>query len=89
MNPSKVEASTLATHFPFRTELNMKTGYYKRKNKFQSRPTKITVVLLDKYMPSVPKGKVRRSLASQGRIMSLQFHRGLSADAVNTKIKEA
>ena len=50
---------------------------------------KVTVVLMDEYSASVPKGKVRQKLAMNGRIMSLKLHRGMTPADVHKKIEQA
>lgn len=48
-----------------------------------------TVVLLNQYTPTVPKGRFRQKLANGGRMLSLKFHRAMTSDDVRQKIKQA
>ena len=88
MTPSKVEASTLASHFPSRTDIGIG---WKRKNKgAKVRPSKVSVVLLDKFMSSIPKGRLRQKLAESGRIMSIiRLSRTMSSRSIREKIESA
>ena len=88
--PSRVEASVLATHFPARADSIIRKGNWKRKKTSKDeRPTKITVVLLEKFSSSVPKGKVRQELASSGRILSIRFTPTMSSQSIREKIEGA
>ena len=90
ITPSKVEVSALASHFSAKSLAQSSAhGWKRRKSNARIRPTKVTVVLLEKYSASVPKGKIRQDLASRGRILSIRFHRGMSSQDVQEKIEEA
>lgn len=60
-----------------------------RKPSKDERPTKVTVVLLEKFSSSVPKGKVRQELASSGRILSIRFTPTMSSQSIREKIEGA
>lgn len=68
------------------------SGQWKRKKKSNAlvkhRPVKVTVVLV-KYVPSIPKGRIRQQLASTGRILSLKLHHGRSSKEVGEKLEHA
>ena len=90
ITPSKVEVSALASHFSAKSLAQSSAhGWKRRKSNARIRPTKVTVVLLEKYSASVPKGKIRQDLASRGRILSIRFHRGMSSQDVQEKIEES
>ena len=87
-NPSRAEASVLATHFPAQSYNIISKGYWKRKKSSKvDRPTKVTVVLLEKFSSSVPKDKARQELASSGRIMSIRFTRTMSSKSIREQIE--
>ena len=80
----------MATHFPSRADNIISKGYLKRKKSLKNeRPTKVTVVLLEKFSSCVPKGKARQELASSGRIMSIRFTRSMSSQSIREKIEGA
>ena len=84
ITPSKVEVSAL---FSAKSLAQSSAhGWKRRKSNARIRPTKVTVVLLEKYFP---KGKIRQDLASCGRILSIRFHRGMSLQDVQGKIEDA
>ena len=41
---------------------------------------------MPKFEPSIPKGKVRKRLASQGRMLSLKIKRSMSSQEIRNKI---
>ena len=78
INPSKVEALLVASDFPTKAERQWECKlldmYTRRKRDVHSRPIKATVVMLERYAPSFPKGKIQQELASSERILPLEFH---------------
>ena len=81
-NPSRAVASVLATHFPAQSDNNniITKGYWKPKKRS-------TVVLLEKFSSSVPKGKARQELSSRGRLMSIRFTRTMSSQSIREQIE--
>ena len=76
----------MATHFPARADILLKR---KKTKSAKERPTKVTVVLLNKFSSCVPKGKIHRELAESGRIISIRFTRTMSSESIREKIEGA
>lgn len=55
----------------------------------RQRASKISVIMLDEFSPTLPRGKMRSKLASKGKIQSLQFTRYMSAKEVRSEIFHA
>lgn len=100
--PSKAEAKSLAKYFPSpgsssstaRKSFNPSVGLVSQKKKRSAtkraeRPSTISVIMMERYCPSIPKGKKRQRLASKGLIQSLRFTRSMSCQEVKTKIMRA
>ena len=49
----------------------------------------LSVAMLKKYSPIVPKGKLRQQLAARGSILNIKFFRVMTADEVKGKIMGA
>ena len=90
--PSDVEVKELASHFP--CVAKKKKGFEptapvlprKKCKSRKPKPVNVTVALLKKFSPIVPKGNVRQKLARQGRIQSLRLHREMTEREVRGKI---
>ena len=87
MTPSKVEASALASHFPSRPDIGI--GWKGRNKEAKVRLTKVSVILLEKFTSSIPKGRLRQKLAESGRIMSIRLSRTMSSRSIREKIESA
>ena len=59
-----------------------KTAIRKR----QPKPSVISVILLDDFTPSVPRGNARHKLASSGKMQTVRFSRDMSGDMVKERI---
>ena len=55
----------------------------------KQRPSNVTVVMMEKYSHAIPKGQVRRTLASKGRILSLKFTRSMRSEEIKQHIMRA
>jgi hypothetical protein len=100
--PSQADAKALSAYFPSRNKLvksppfdpsaesvvTVKHSKKKRGIK-RMRPTKVTVVMLDEFRSSIPKGKYRQKLASKGKIQSVLFERLMSPQEVKNTIIRA
>ena len=52
----------------------------------RERPSNVTVIMMKEYSCSIPKGKVRQRLASEGRILNIRFSRRMSSQEVSNQI---
>ena len=59
-----------------------------KKKKFRSKPSNITVVVLDKFKHNIPRGKRRDQLKTAGRVKVIQVQRNMSAKQVRNCIKQ-
>ncbi len=100
--PSEAEAKALAKFFPSASSCVMPTKKFdasadcvvlraqKQKKaaiKGQSeRPVTVSIVMMRKYCPVIPKGKVRKRLASEGRMQNLKVTRSMNAKPIREKI---
>lgn len=55
----------------------------------KQRAVNVSVVMMKKYSPTIPKGKERQNLAAEGRILNMKVTRGMSAKEVKDKISKA
>ena len=100
--PSEAEAKALAKFFPSASSCVVPTkkfdasadcvvlGAQKRKKAAikgkSERPVTVSVMMMKKYCPVIPKGKVRKRLASEGRMQNLKVTRNMNAKAIREKI---
>ena len=98
MGPTDVEASKLANYFPSykKPKSLFDPGAAPAKKKSATTPafknaktSSVCVVVLKKFIPTVPRGVTRENLARQGRLLSLQLHRGMSNVEVRRKVANA
>jgi hypothetical protein len=102
--PSEAEAKALAKFFPSSTKPKAVTQAFdpsaesvvssqQKKKKAAIRPKQrtvsVSVVMMKKYSSTIPKGKERQSLASEGRILNMKVTRGMSAKEIKDKISKA
>lgn len=102
LKPTPIEVRALAKCFPS-SSTTKKSGFdpnadcvviqaQKKKKaaiKGKQRPISITVVMLRSYLPTVPKGKMRKNLASEGRIQNIGVTRDMTNLQVRNKIVRA
>ena len=97
--PSEAEAKASAKFFPSSTKPKVIAQSFdpaaesivssQQKKKAAIRPKQsVSVVMMKKYS-TIPKGKERHSLATEGRILSMKVTRGMSAKEVKDKISKA
>lgn len=55
----------------------------------KQRAVNVSVVMMKKYSPTIPKGKERQNLAAEGRILNMKVTRGMNAKEVKDKISKA
>ena len=55
----------------------------------KQRPISISVVMMQSYVPVIPKEEERQKVASQGRILNMKVTRGMSSKEVEDKIHRA
>ena len=85
----KAERKT-STGFDPLAESVVKDRQLKKKGAIKrQRPSSITVVMMDQYCSSIPKGKVRRKLASKGKVQSIKFTRSMTHQEVKNCIIRA
>ena len=101
--PTEAEAKALAKFFPSTKSKSsggsfdptadcVVLGQQKKKKaaiKPKQRPISISVVMMKKYSPIVPKGKKRQQLAAQGRILNMKVTREMSSEEIQSKINRA
>ena len=99
--PTEVEAKALAKCFPFAKskkegfdptgECVVANAQAKKKAAFKGkqRSVSVNVVMLKRYLPSIPKGNLRKELLSQGRIKSVSVTREMSNLQVRNTIIRA
>ena len=101
--PTEAEAKALAKYFPsakstssqraFDTAAECVVSGPQKKKKAairpKQRPVNISVIMMQKYSPVVPKGKERQKLASQGRMLNMKVSRGMNAKELKHKISGA
>ena len=103
--PSELEAKTLAKMFsnsnpsgPRKRKFNpsddcvASTSHVKKKRfKKHKKPkeSSVTVILLKKFQPILPKGKERRELSAEGRIQTISVHRKMTAQEVGSIVQGA
>lgn len=98
--PTQAEAKALASFFPSSSRAQkpfdpaahsvVRDRQMKKKAAIKrQRDSTMTVVMMDHYSPSIPKGKNRQKLASKGKIQSIKFNRGMSYQEVKNKIIRA
>lgn len=57
--------------------------------KDKPRPLRINVVMLKKFTSVLPKGRIRKQLASSGQIQTMRVYREMSSVEIRTKILKA
>lgn len=63
-----------------------------RRSRFQKnkpRPVSISIVMLKKFTPVLPKGRVRKQLALHGQIQTMRVIRQMGPVEIRTKILKA
>ena len=92
--PSEVEAKTLSNLFPARSKpakrkLNfdphgdcVASTSHSKKQAFnrKCKSASVSVVVLKKFQPMLPKGKERRELSAAGRIKQVDIHRKMTVE---------
>lgn len=64
----------------------------KKKAAIKRKPERfvtISVVMMKKFIPSIPKGKQRQRLASQGRMQGLKVTHSMNGQEIRNKIMDA
>ena len=99
--PTQAEAKVLSTYFPSTNaarkrdiarfdpaaeSIVLPLQKKKKAATKRERPSNIITIMMKEYSPSIPKGKVRQKLASQGRILSVRFSRSMSAQEVSNQL---
>lgn len=99
--PTEAESKVLAKYFPSSRGSSSKKfdpvaesivlpRQMKKKAAIVRERTKsISVVMMDEYVPVIPKGKARERLATKGQILSLKFTRLMKPEEVKSKILKA
>ncbi len=93
--PTEVEVKELSKFFPsykqnpgpsFDPNATCVVSAQQRKKKVgikrKPKDSKITAMLMKKFVPTVPRGKARQKLASEGRMQSIRLTRDLNAKQV-------
>lgn len=92
--PSGAEAKSLTKLFERRPTFDptecVVAGMQKRKKAAikskTCRPIKIAVIMMKKYQRSLPRGRQRQKLASDGKIQTLRVTRAMSSQEIRDKI---
>lgn len=102
--PTEAEAKALAKLFPSSAKPKVVAkafdpavecvvqGNRRRKKaaiKPKQRTVSVSVVIMKKYSSTLPKGKERHNLESEGRILNMKVTRGMSAKEIRDKISKA
>ena len=89
--PSSTKPNVIAQSFDPAAESVVSSQQKKKKAAIRpkQRTISVSVVMMKKYSSTIPKGKERHSLASEGRILSMKVTRGMSAKEVKDKISKA
>ena len=101
--PTLAEAKVLSSYFPSTSgkqksirpfDPSAQSVVFSRQKKKKAAITRqrdsiITVILMDKYFPCIPRGKRRQKLASMGKFQTIQFNRLMSHREVKNKIVRA
>lgn len=101
--PTEAKAKALAKYFPSAKSTSSQRAFdpaaecvvlgpQKKKKaaiRPKQRPVNISIVMMQKYSPVVPKGKECHKLASQGRMLNMKVSRGMNAKELKDKISGA
>ncbi len=92
--PSDVEARELVKYFPSYKKsqpvFNLGATPTNKKKRAavvrKAKPSSVTVVVLERFRPVVPRGITRERLAREGRLLSIRLHREMTNEDVRRKI---
>lgn len=93
--PSEAEAKTLSKCFPSHKKFDpaaecVASGAQRKKKaaikRKHEKSVTVTVIMMPRFVPGIPKGKVRKHLASKGRMLSLKITRNMSSQEMRDKV---